>query len=113
MLGSFVIFQRTRTNIAKKSYIFVSFQGGWGESGLPSPFPSRENLDSFNTLDDEILLVFDVIAFFLGVHVWQTSYQKTHGVQWLSGRVLDSRPRGTGFEPHRRHSPHVSKTHLS
>ena len=23
--------------------------------------------------------------------------------QWLSGRVLDSRPRGRGFEPHRRH----------
>ena len=25
------------------------------------------------------------------------------GAQWLSGRVLDSRPRGSGFEPHRRH----------
>ena len=24
------------------------------------------------------------------------------GVHWLSGRVLDSRPRGLGFEPHRR-----------
>ena len=23
--------------------------------------------------------------------------------QWLSGRVFDSRPRGRGFEPHRRH----------
>ena len=23
--------------------------------------------------------------------------------QWRSGRVLDSRPRGRGFEPHRRH----------
>ena len=23
--------------------------------------------------------------------------------QWLSGRVLDSRPKGSGFEPHRRH----------
>ena len=34
---------------------------------------------------------------------------KTHdtripmGVQWLSGRVLDSRPRGHGLEPQRRH----------
>ena len=27
----------------------------------------------------------------------------TEGAQWLSGRVLDSRPRGRGFEPHRRH----------
>ena len=25
------------------------------------------------------------------------------GAQGLSGRVLDSRPRGRGFEPHRRH----------
>ena len=25
------------------------------------------------------------------------------GAQWLSGRVLDSRPRGHGLEPHRRH----------
>ena len=25
------------------------------------------------------------------------------GAQLLSGRVLESRPRGRGFEPHRRH----------
>ena len=25
------------------------------------------------------------------------------GAQWISGRVLDSRPKGCGFEPHRRH----------
>ena len=25
------------------------------------------------------------------------------GAEWLSGRVLDSRPRGRGFEPHWRH----------
>ena len=25
------------------------------------------------------------------------------GAQWISGRVLDSRPRGRGFEPHRGH----------
>ena len=25
------------------------------------------------------------------------------GVQWLSGRMLDSKPRGPGFEPHQRH----------
>ena len=25
------------------------------------------------------------------------------GEQWLSGRVLDLRPRGLGFEPHRSH----------
>ena len=27
----------------------------------------------------------------------------TVGAQWLSGRVLDLRPKGHGFEPHRHH----------
>ena len=27
----------------------------------------------------------------------------TMGAQWLNGRVLDSRPKGRAFEPHRRH----------
>ena len=27
--------------------------------------------------------------------------------QWLSGRVLDSRPRGRGLEPHQRHYRYV------
>ena len=36
------------------------------------------------------------------------------GAQWLSGRVLDSRPRGRGFEPHWCHCVEsLSKTHLS
>ena len=26
-----------------------------------------------------------------------------YGAQWLSGRVLDTRPKGWGFQPHRRH----------
>ena len=25
------------------------------------------------------------------------------GAQWLSGRLLDSRPKGRGFKPHQRH----------
>ena len=25
------------------------------------------------------------------------------GAQWLNGRVLDSRPKGSGFEPHQHH----------
>ena len=29
--------------------------------------------------------------------------KKMKGAQWLSGRVLDSRPRGWGFEPHQHH----------
>ena len=31
------------------------------------------------------------------------SFYNTVGAQWLSGRVLDSRLRGSGFEPHHRH----------
>ena len=39
---------------------------------------------------------------------------KSEGAQWLSGRVLDSRLRGRGFEPHWRHCVvSLSKTHLS
>ena len=32
-----------------------------------------------------------------------TGSSESMGVQWLSGRVLDSRPRGRGLEPHQRH----------
>ena len=28
---------------------------------------------------------------------------QVQGAQWLSGRVLDLRPKGCGFEPHRHH----------
>ena len=30
-------------------------------------------------------------------------YKQYRGAQWLSGRVLDLRPRGCRFQPHRRH----------
>ena len=32
-----------------------------------------------------------------------TTTTTTKGAQWLSGRVFESRPRGRGFEPYRRH----------
>ena len=31
------------------------------------------------------------------------NFLSPEGAQWLSGRVLDSRSKGRGFEPHRRH----------
>ena len=44
----------------------------------------------------------------------QLEHNHTTGAQWLSGRVLDSRPKGRGFEPHRRHCVvSLSKTYLS
>ena len=39
---------------------------------------------------------------YVAVHHEKTQISQG-GPQWLSGRVLDSRPRGRGFEPHRRH----------
>ena len=35
--------------------------------------------------------------------VFSQELQIMIGAQWLSGRVLDSRPKGRRFEPHRRH----------
>ena len=37
------------------------------------------------------------------IYKWNTFNNPDWGAQWLSGRVLDSRPKGRGFEPHRRH----------
>ena len=37
------------------------------------------------------------------VHWNQNKYIMRKGAQWLSRRVLDLRPKGHGFEPHRRH----------
>ena len=33
------------------------------------------------------------------VFIKNVGYQGCEGAQWLSGRVLDSRPKGRGFEP--------------
>ena len=42
----------------------------------------------------------------------QKSQMPRKGAQWLSGIVLDLRPRNCGFEPHRRHCVvSLSKTH--
>ena len=45
-------------------------------------------------------VIFEVI---IGTVYLYVSKSVTLGAQWLSGRVLDSRPKGRGFEPHRRH----------
>ena len=37
------------------------------------------------------------------VYVLRVHTQRSMGAEWLSGRVLDSRPRGHGFEPHQCH----------
>ena len=44
------------------------------------------------------------IIFMYYIHPKLKPLKRYLGVQWLSGRVLDSRPKGHWFEPHRRHS---------
>ena len=49
-----------------------------------------------------IKLQFVIKIFVLSIFEWPL-YTGFMGAQWLSGRVLDSRQKGCGFEPHRRH----------
>ena len=54
----------------------------------------------------ELVVLFSLSPWYFVVVVWHLPHGATglsEGAQWLSGRVLDSRPRGRGFEPHRRH----------
>ena len=52
-------------------------------------------------------LVLQINIIFLGLYLVQHKLFYNDlcvlGAQWLSGRVLDSRPRGRWYEPHRRH----------
>ena len=49
---------------------------------------------------------------FQNMVMFHIKLKRIMGAQWLSGRVLDSRPRGRGFEPHRRHCVvSLSKSH--
>ena len=61
-----------------------------------------------NLISKDANLVFSMYLYLILRH--QTGLTEQHkpswtawGVQWLSGRVLDSRPRGRGFEPHQHH----------
>ena len=42
-------------------------------------------------------------AGFKSIRVLLIDQSSNQGAQWLSGRVLDSRPRGRRIEPNRRH----------
>ena len=51
---------------------------------------------------------------FAPAFLFALSSHTVEGVQWLSGRVLDSRPKGRWFEPHWRHCVVcLGKTHKS
>ena len=44
-----------------------------------------------------------VNQYFVHILSLVTDNNPSLGAQWLSGRVLDSRPKASGFKPHRRH----------
>ena len=49
-------------------------------------------------------IYFDILTFISMINTTSESLKaRKLGAQLLSGRVLDSRPRGHGFEPHRHH----------
>ena len=50
-----------------------------------------------------IKLPFVIKIFVLSIFEWPFYTSFTEGAQWLSGRVLDSRQKGCGFEPLQRH----------
>ena len=63
---------------------------------------ASEILVLFESLDEPGILIVHSIIQLLAIKLkgYLSLYK---GAQWLSGRVLDSRPKGRGFEPHRRH----------
>ena len=67
---------------------------------MDSEYPDHTDPEEFEyflgTLVTKLFLAY--IHYEIGDTLYQTS-----GAQWLSGRVFDSRPKGRGFEPHRRH----------
>ena len=51
-----------------------------------------------------LLFPLENVVFFLHLlHIFKMHFRLDKGAQWLSGRVLDSRPKGGGFKPHQRH----------
>ena len=71
------------------------------EFGKKSAEDKKGMLSSFACFCCHLLTSFKIYLF---KKFFQENLQsQTLGAQWLSGRVLDSRPKGSGFEPHRRH----------
>ena len=88
-----------------------STESGFMEKpGIEPATPGLQGIALIPVIDLHLLVVCKLggtgRSFLLYIHV--------RGGRWLSGRVLDSRPRGRGFETHRRHCyVSLSKTHWS
>ena len=73
--------------ISIETHITCDFPGGGGDRAPIPPLDPRMN----STKDNYIYRLAMNIAYSI------------EGAQWLSGRVLDSRPKDSGFEPRWRH----------
>ena len=91
---------------------FVFFLSGRLGQVLHAKFQTKEKTGQEKYKDylqlsypcyDEKTSTFAFLLSNLGIYIKLTVISWSQGAQWLSGRVLDSRPRGRGFEPHRRH----------
>ena len=67
---------------------------------LQTPRPLGINDDIYHEGNISRLTEFDGVFFLFWILANVINGQGAHG---LSGRVLDKRPKGRGFEPHRRH----------
>ena len=84
-------------------YICQLFQGREITTGHPGGereyfrlhLNQYNNVETITCLSKKVFMLFVVDCIF--------SCTVTHFHLWLSGRMLDSRPRGGRFEPHRRH----------
>ena len=69
-----------------------------GKNGPAHSFPGEK------TDWGEIPACYTGLPYYIYIYIYK-------GARWLSGRVLDSRPKGRGFEPHRRHCVVVLEQH--
>ena len=82
-----------------------------GRKFVPGPVPDTTFVEMVHEIISMVILVFPLIQKGLlsvtsegmCTYYYLIFLTRFWRMQWLSGRVLDSRPRGCGFEPHRRH----------
>ena len=71
----------------------------------PRSIDSNQNNLFFPYVSNNWLIFTDTVGFISrSLFPMLLFHEGCQGAQWLSGRVLDSRRKGRGFEPHRRHS---------
>ena len=90
---------------------FISWREKTYISFIASPLMKYAFFASLDEINSIFIPKIWISSIYCTVHLHGYLYS-SEGGQWLSGRVLDSRPRGCGFEPHRHYCVvSLSKTH--